>query len=528
MVPAGCPNCTLLSVPEVSLETSTISSDILESNDPPAEVNIPSIREFLGRGRPRRAQLDAKIAVLRASLDELLEERNPLDTEIRKHEGAVSPLRRLPAELLSLIFKFTLPPYSPEEISGPWIVGGVCRRWRTVALSHPTLWSTIVLDFSEAEPTSETHAALEVQLERSRGCPLNITFIPWDDLRCRPMELKIVNILASHCERWEVVMMVGPEALYSRLAGIRGYLPLLRVLNITIRPNLIESEEDSSPRPMDMFEFCPRLREAYIDMDVYLEATAPTVELPYSQLLRFTGRSPWPHYLSALSSASNLVDCILNYIEPTPIPSGTTITLPHLRRLSLSTTTVLDFLKTPALQELYCCDQSGHLHSFLRRLHNLHKLVVPETPSAADITRLLHAAPTITTLGIYLPIGFTRELFSVLALPMQNASALAIPALEAISIRVTSERSADVLDVLHLDQDLLMQTVEAQWQHGTWRSVKLYCPKFTPSPDTLARMELLRSQGMQIVIFLDSVLLYDDLVPLGLRLYTDWSWFFED
>ena len=36
-----------------------------------------------------------------------------------------------------------------------------------------------------------------------------------------------------------------------------------------------------------------------------------------------------------------------------------------------------------------------------------------------------------------------------------------------------------------------MQAVESQWEHGTWRSVKLSCPNFTPSPSTLERMTVI-------------------------------------
>ncbi|KAJ7763668.1 hypothetical protein DFH07DRAFT_693519, partial [Mycena maculata] len=66
--------------------------------------------------------------------------------EVRKHEGALFPLHRMPPELLSLIFQYTLA-YSSPEI--PWNIATVCSRWRTITLSQPSLWSTVVLGFSE-------------------------------------------------------------------------------------------------------------------------------------------------------------------------------------------------------------------------------------------------------------------------------------------------------------------------------------------------------------------------------------------
>ncbi|KAJ7812039.1 hypothetical protein B0H14DRAFT_2190716, partial [Mycena olivaceomarginata] len=100
------------------------------------------LRAFVSRGSARRAYLDATIAALKAELSKLLEERESLDAEVRKHEGALSPLRRMPVEIVSLIFKFAAPfrSYVMSVKEGPWILSAVCSRWRTIALSQPNLW----------------------------------------------------------------------------------------------------------------------------------------------------------------------------------------------------------------------------------------------------------------------------------------------------------------------------------------------------------------------------------------------------
>ncbi|KAJ7483482.1 hypothetical protein FB451DRAFT_991164, partial [Mycena latifolia] len=65
----------------------------------------------------------------------------------------LSPLRRMPPELLGEIFSWTLP--SVQEALGrrrfqdkhsPWVFTQVCHRWRAVALSTPSLWSQIVIN----------------------------------------------------------------------------------------------------------------------------------------------------------------------------------------------------------------------------------------------------------------------------------------------------------------------------------------------------------------------------------------------
>ncbi|KAJ6582031.1 hypothetical protein B0H19DRAFT_929574, partial [Mycena capillaripes] len=120
--------------------TSLVSRDILDTNDPPIESQIPFLRDFVSMGRARMTALDAKIASLQSSLDKLREERDGLDMEVQKHEGGLSPLRRMPTEILSLIFTFTLPPYQPGAEPAPWTVSAVCARWRLIVISQPYFW----------------------------------------------------------------------------------------------------------------------------------------------------------------------------------------------------------------------------------------------------------------------------------------------------------------------------------------------------------------------------------------------------
>ncbi|KAG5716081.1 hypothetical protein E4T56_gene10810, partial [Termitomyces sp. T112] len=58
-----------------------------------------------------------------------------------------APIYQLPAEVLGLVFIYTLDPlcdrrqYPPEVNEPPIVLCGVCRQWRDVAISMPMLWS---------------------------------------------------------------------------------------------------------------------------------------------------------------------------------------------------------------------------------------------------------------------------------------------------------------------------------------------------------------------------------------------------
>ena len=62
-------------------------------------------------------------------------------------------------ELLSEIFKMSLPSQreavalgkmSPE--ASPWTLGGVCAKWRTIALDMACLWTSVILAIRTGPP----------------------------------------------------------------------------------------------------------------------------------------------------------------------------------------------------------------------------------------------------------------------------------------------------------------------------------------------------------------------------------------
>ncbi|KAF8217048.1 hypothetical protein K438DRAFT_409623 [Mycena galopus ATCC 62051] len=450
--------------------------------------------------------------------DTLLQEwrkasHNSRDTQICA--AGSSPVHSLPIEIISLIFAFTSPPldaaYGLSGIQkGPWVCSAVCSRWRNIALSQPCLWTTVFLDFTDEDWRSATFEAikprLEAYLERSQQLPLNITFRAfWHEAHCRKRELRVLDLLALHCDRWETINFTGSAMLYDHLDGLRGNFAALRALSIRVR------QENCTPLkgPLDIFGACPRLQEAFVNAGCYGGDRPTAVELPFSQLQRYGGSNSWANHANALRSTSNLVDCVLQFIGSISFES--TILLPHLLRLSVSRTDVLDFLDTPALKELYCCDHSSHLHAFLPRLPTLQKLFVANLPTTSDHTRLLDAAAIVTNMCLHLPAPFLSDLFSILENP---SGAAKIPVLHTLSL--------GLLPIGQLpDEDQLMRSVESQWRDGRLRCLKLYGGKAVPSTNTLERMELLRKQGMEIVLFSGSSSFYADMIPEDFRLYND-------
>ncbi|KAJ7788777.1 hypothetical protein B0H14DRAFT_2472407, partial [Mycena olivaceomarginata] len=339
----SCPKCMhVFSLPDAALPplTPTIAlRDILETNDPPLDTQIPLLRDLLSNRRARMAALDAKIALFRSLLARLLEEKAELNVEIGMHEGGLSLLRCMPTEILSHIFKFSLPPHQTDAEHAPWTVSAVCARWRTIVMSQSSFWTSIrYVDTSCDETNGPKY---ETQLLRSGQSHLDVEFVvdEWGDLL--PEEEAILQLICKHAGHWETVSFSGPRKLFRLLRrSIQDQLTRLRMLTIEIGYN-----QDEAPS-LNMFYDSPLLRAVYVNRGLW--SFPVTMLLPWSQLSGYGGSNTWDGHLQALRSASNLVDCSLEilrvpYVTQTPI----TIVLPRLLRLSVSKSHFLGWLETP-------------------------------------------------------------------------------------------------------------------------------------------------------------------------------------
>ncbi|KAI5891800.1 uncharacterized protein SCHCODRAFT_02581965 [Schizophyllum commune H4-8] len=136
----------------------------------------------------------------------------------------VSPVRRLPPELLTSIF-FEVAPGSPFD-RGPLLartVACVCFTWRTVVLGMPLLWSYIS---SERMSPLDSYAA---QIRRSGDLPLHLRHWQWTENGPRAELLKLLRL---HAARWASIEITSSCATLKAQPMVE--LPLLRTACICI------------------------------------------------------------------------------------------------------------------------------------------------------------------------------------------------------------------------------------------------------------------------------------------------------
>ncbi|KAJ7653984.1 hypothetical protein DFH06DRAFT_1203401 [Mycena polygramma] len=79
-------------------------SALLSSYDGPPESEVPSIRQIVADGEDILAALDAQIHELESKLAPLVQKREEVAERVRRNRAIISPVRRVPAELVCEIF----------------------------------------------------------------------------------------------------------------------------------------------------------------------------------------------------------------------------------------------------------------------------------------------------------------------------------------------------------------------------------------------------------------------------------------
>ncbi|KAJ7131404.1 hypothetical protein C8R44DRAFT_57218 [Mycena epipterygia] len=254
--------------PELPIASSRLAY-LLESNIPPLELEIPAIRQIIIENQTRMDTLNAEIDVLRIAMDRLIEERDERQECVRKHTAVVSPVRRMPPELMCEIFALTPctrrighdTVYCP-----PWCLGHICRSWRDWAHADPSLWWTIEISNNhysthESFDLHDTHppSMIETQLRLSGNVPLTVIF---DGHDCGIEDRQLWELLLPQCARWSTVRLEcgrNFSALFDLLDGVRGRVPLLKRLEL-----FTYDLHDNPFYQLTAFSIAPNLREVML------------------------------------------------------------------------------------------------------------------------------------------------------------------------------------------------------------------------------------------------------------------------
>ncbi len=303
------------------------------------------------------------------------------------YRAALSPIRRLPSEILVEILRWTpkeqteptaADPYHIfgfnvfKIAAGPWHLGQVCSSWRD-AVQHlcPEIWSTLKItrqrkrsekgDIMIPAPKKDMLALLNRARNVVRTAALIFSSDVGDSMRKPPtiglMNLKgrsqCFDLLLTHSKRWGSVELALVPSLLSRLPPVRGRVDRVEDVYLTCAPITM-------PGTIDAFEIAPKLKT--LDLTgMHAEAHIP---FPAENLVllsdarRLPEHDTVPKYLDIITSAPNLLEFSYHHhsvIPQSPGPYHPQIVHKSLQTLSASLGALLCSLVVTSLNGEDCC-----------------------------------------------------------------------------------------------------------------------------------------------------------------------------
>ncbi|KAF7373733.1 hypothetical protein MSAN_00584400 [Mycena sanguinolenta] len=192
----------------------------LGTNYCPTDQEVLEIRSLLVQPTLRIKSLDDEIAILQKSIDKLVKERVNLASYVEAHSALISPVRRLPLDVIENIFVACLPTRRNCVMSAteaPILLGRICSAWRTISLTTPRLWASLhIVEPPSAGSTVHTHKMTQrlnnakTWLGRSGQCPLSIS------LQCAREDratTQFIQAVIPFAARWQHIQFTIPPAL---------------------------------------------------------------------------------------------------------------------------------------------------------------------------------------------------------------------------------------------------------------------------------------------------------------------------
>lgn len=399
---------------------------LLRSNIPPTDTEASLIRDVITTAEAAESRLKEMASSRNGSEPLSSHTARKLNCEIDrthqfivKHKATLSPIRRIPPELLQSIFIHALPMTIKDSIPCtrvfcvsqlPWALSQVCQLWRITMLSFSVMWRDLPLidlkkDYTKEKPYLDFLAEM---LKRSHNTSIRLVIIGQGN---EHMDHPAIDMLVLHSDRWQEIKIHARLDLLPFFRNIKGRLSSLQSLSLCLYSTGITYPMLNYPAH-DLFWIAPHLQ--------HVELTGPTSQFifPTHQFVYYCQKSGSLYQVVQMTSSSPSLRvlrlCSTEHGGPNTLPM-TALRLPDLAILNtcfdeLSHEPFFNNLTSPAIEELYVTTHGENsitpICSMILRsdspclLRVLH-LQVQFAPGELPI--LLRLTPLITDLLIALP-----------------------------------------------------------------------------------------------------------------------------
>lgn len=267
---------------------SNLSLSLIRSDFVPSPMEQEVINQTIQETHSEIESLDDEILQVEALFSRLTEQKRDLVAFTRGQQSLLSPIRRIPAEILGDIFLYCCPAINIGNWRGNslvWQLGEVCYYWRTVIMSLHEIWARmdITMQAYMARPQEYPGYMKTIDhlvatcLSRSGDCPLSFALATHGT---HPAFSSVFDQLFAYSDRWfEVSLEVDWLTFLPNLTQIKDRIPRLRSLTLKARIGT-----GHYIHPIDAFEVAPQLSRLEIENFPY---PVFRLKIPWFQLTHY-------------------------------------------------------------------------------------------------------------------------------------------------------------------------------------------------------------------------------------------------
>ena len=370
---------------------------LLQNNDPPSESTILEVTESLKAPLNELQGIEAEVQRLEELMETMKTKRQGVQKIINDHNIILSPVRRLPPDVLHEIFFHCLPTHrNPvmKSSESPLLLTRICSSWRYIALSSPQIWSKIhiplpgdpsfssgyglITDENTLSKRRQRFAgvmrmrcdAVRTWLSRSGTCPLSLSvtypgyYSGLQNSKDDELVHEMFDILLSFAGRWSDIDLSMPEDIYNKLQG--NIIPDMFFSLNSLKANLYQQYHANNHQSIPIrLLAAPNLRSITISaIQTTLQMTGSLVQPIWNHLTHITFASSTTdrYLLILLRQCPNLIFgkfLVITSWPYEPIMDQEEVLLPHLESLIINDSgahetmaIVFNAIKAPALTKL--------------------------------------------------------------------------------------------------------------------------------------------------------------------------------
>ncbi|THU94520.1 hypothetical protein K435DRAFT_157300 [Dendrothele bispora CBS 962.96] len=282
-----------------------VAQERLRNHDIPSDMETSRITALINQTEPDIARYELEIARLEDTLATLKAQRDKLKRYQSEYKTLLSPIRRLPVDVLLEIFSnvcsgpagsLSMPrtrerPRDHCVITATTLVlSQTCSFWRGVVENSPRLWSTLAVNLAIITDVEgdRIEALVQLYLTRSASSPLTLDIFAYDYFDNLIEALSVnawttLELLMDQSCRWRDVSFELDCNIYNGMAerdvGINAFRKCMHLQSF----KLLHQHRGHFNGTNDLFT-SPFLQHAPALHSVTLQPYDPDIALPFGQL----------------------------------------------------------------------------------------------------------------------------------------------------------------------------------------------------------------------------------------------------